>query len=50
MSVKTLLLNAKQIIIDVRGNRGGSDLAYLKLLPYLTSESITITDDTPYYS
>ncbi|MCD8789132.1 hypothetical protein K1Y15_08045 [Mammaliicoccus sciuri] len=46
---KNLLLNAKQIIIDVRGNRGGSDLAYLKLLPYLTSESITITDDTPYY-
>ncbi|MCY1027776.1 S41 family peptidase [Mammaliicoccus sciuri] len=46
---KKLLLNAKQIIIDVRGNRGGSDLAYLKLLPYLTSESITITDDTPYY-
>ncbi|MBN4914147.1 hypothetical protein IDG46_30620, partial [Staphylococcus sp. EG-SA-13] len=30
---KNLLLNAKQIIIDVRGNRGGSDLAYLKLLP-----------------
>ncbi|MCD8873744.1 S41 family peptidase [Mammaliicoccus sciuri] len=46
---KNLLLNAKQIIIDVRGNRGGSDLAYLKLLPYLTSESITFTDNTPYY-
>ncbi|WP_221565084.1 S41 family peptidase [Alkalihalobacillus sp. TS-13] len=30
-----LLVNHKNLIIDVRVNKGGSDLAYLELLPYL---------------
>ncbi|WP_239745494.1 S41 family peptidase [Mammaliicoccus sp. F-M27] len=43
------ILNANQIIIDVRGNRGGSDLAFLELLPYLTNNVVTIKNEYPYY-
>ncbi|WP_261129011.1 S41 family peptidase [Bacillus sp. Marseille-Q3570] len=32
---KSLLANRKNLIIDVRVNKGGSDLAYFELLPYL---------------
>ncbi|WP_430787559.1 S41 family peptidase [Virgibacillus flavescens] len=39
----TLLTNAEKLIIDVRVNKGGSDLAYFDLLPYLfEGESVDI--------
>ncbi|WP_239734544.1 S41 family peptidase [Mammaliicoccus sp. G-M28] len=46
---KNLILNANQIIIDVRGNRGGSDLAFFELLPLLINNDITIKNEFPYY-
>lgn len=46
---KQIILNANSIIIDVRGNRGGSDLSFLSLLPLLTNKTINLKEDYPYY-
>jgi len=39
---KTLLESSKNLIIDVRGNKGGTDMAYIKLLPYVVTGSIRV--------
>ena len=39
---KILLESSKNLIIDIRGNRGGTDMAYKKLLPYVVTGSIRV--------
>ena len=46
---KKLLLNTKNLIIDLRNNGGGSDASYNQLLPYLYTNAIR-TVGTQYYS
>lgn len=41
---KAVLSNSKNLIIDVRFNRGGSDSAYLKLSEYLFKEEIDLNE------
>lgn len=44
-----LLKNSKNLIIDVRNNRGGNDSAFMKLLEYIFPEEIDLNalDDSP---
>ena len=39
---KVLLENSQNLIIDIRGNMGGTDMAYKKLLPYVVTNPIRI--------
>ncbi|MEY9140215.1 S41 family peptidase [Mammaliicoccus lentus] len=48
-SHKQVILDSKNIIIDLRGNRGGSDFAQFALLPLLTNNNISTQYDYPYY-
>ena len=41
---EALLENTEQLIIDVRLNKGGSDSAYLKLLPFLFDKDFQLSD------
>ena len=40
---KVLLENSQNLIIDIRGNIGGTDMAYKKLLPFVVTNPIRIT-------
>ncbi|MDE5448249.1 hypothetical protein KRE38_04365, partial [Elizabethkingia meningoseptica] len=37
---RSLLENSKNLIVDIRGNSGGTDTAYYNLLPYIMTGAI----------